>query len=230
METLGELLKKERESQNKDLKKIAKELKISSRYLEALEEDKFDEVTLADIYKKGILRNYARYLKIDEKLVLDLYNQQYEKPVQEEIKREEKKERSFIFVIYIIVGIIILSSFYIAYKSSSKPTVIPQPLPTYTESAKEPYTPTISPIIPPQREVVLTPTIKVVAKERTWIRATYEDKIIFEGILKEGDTKTWTYSYLNLHVGNAGGIEIFYNEKSLGVLGKKGEVIIKKVP
>lgn len=229
METLGELLRKERESQNKDLKKIAKELKISFRYLEALEADKFDEVDLADIYKKGILKNYARYLKIDEKLVLDLYNQQYEKPVQEEIKREEKKERSFVFVIYIIVGIIILSSFYIAYKTTSKPTFIPQPLPTYTESAKETYTPII-PTIPSQKEVLLTPTIKIVAFERTWIRAIYENKIIFEGILKEGDIKTWTYPYLNLHIGNAGGIEIFYNERSLGIPGKRGEVIIKRVP
>ncbi|MGB9857280.1 MAG: helix-turn-helix domain-containing protein [Dictyoglomaceae bacterium] len=221
METLGELLRKEREFQNKDLKKIAKDLKISSRYLEALEADKFDEIDLADIYKKGILKNYARYLKIDEKLVLDLYNQQYEKPIQEEIKREEKKERSFVFVIYIIVGIIILSSFYITYKTTTKPTVIPQPLSTYTP---------IIPTIPSQKETILTPTIKVVAFERTWIRAIYENKIIFEGILKEGDIKTWTYPYLNLHIGNAGGIEIFYNERSLGVPGKKGEVIIKRVP
>ncbi|MCX7845788.1 MAG: DUF4115 domain-containing protein [Dictyoglomaceae bacterium] len=235
MPTLGELFRKEREAQSKDLKKIAIELKISSRYLEALEKDEFDEVHLADIYKKGIIKKYSQYLKINENLALELYKQQYEKPILEEIKREEKKEQSFIFLIYIIVGIIILISVYIGYKSTIKPKVPSLPsLPTYTqptltETTREIYTPTIIPNIP-KKEKELISEIKIVANERTWLRAIYNNQVVFEGILLKGDVKIFTYSYLDLHIGNAGGIEIFYNDKSLGILGKKGEVIIKRVP
>lgn len=232
MVTLGELFRKEREAQSKDLKKIAMELKISSRYLEALEQDKFDEINLAEIYKKGIVKKYSQYLKIDENLVFELYKQQYEKPILEIIKKEEKKEQNFIFLIYMIVGIIIFFSIYIGYKSASKPKIIPS-IPTYTqptltETIEEIYTPTKT--FEPMEEKKLTHNIKIIANDRTWIRAIYEDKVVFEGIMLRGDIKIFTYSYLNLHIGNAGGVEIFYNGKSLGILGKKGEVIKKIVP
>ncbi len=233
MTTLGELFRREREAQNKNLKRIATELKISSKYLEALELDKFDEIDLADIYKKGIVRNYAKYLKIDENQALELYKQQYIKPILEETKREEKKEQNFIIFIYIIVGIIILISIYLGYKSTLKPKPSPQTspptytLPSFTESIKETYTPTVVSDI---QKKELIPNIKIIAFDRTWIRAVYNDKFVFEGILNKGDMKTFTYSYLDLHIGNAGGIEIFYNGKSLGILGKKGEVIIRRIP
>jgi len=224
METLGELLKKERESQNKNLKSIAKELKISFEYLKALEEDNFDKLNLPEIYKKGILKKYVNYLKLDEKLAFDLYNKQYEKPIIEEIKKEEKKSKSLIFLIYIIVGSIIALSFYVAYKTYSKPS----PLPTQYQEEVKTYTPSI--LTKPTETVVYTPTIKIIAKERTWLRIKFEDNILFEGILKAGESKIFTYSYLDLYVGNAGGLEIFYNDKSLGILGKKGEVIKRKIP
>lgn len=233
MTTLGELFRREREAQNKNLKKIATELKISLRYLEALEFDKFDEINLADIYKKGIIRNYAKYLRIDENQALELYKQQYIKPILEETKIEEKKEQNFIIFIYIIVGIIILISIYLGYKSTLKPKSSPQTplqtytLPSFTESIQETYTPTVVSDI---QKKELIPNIKIIAFDRTWIRAVYSDKVVFEGILNKGDTKTFTYSYLDLHIGNAGGIEIFYNDKSLGILGKKGEVIIRRIP
>ncbi|MEN2984754.1 MAG: RodZ domain-containing protein [Dictyoglomaceae bacterium] len=233
MTTLGELLRKERESQGKDLRQIALELKISSRYLEALEQDKFDEVNLADIYKKGIIKKYSRYLNIDEKFALDLYEQQYEKPILEENKKEEKREQTFIFFIYIIVGIIILTSIYIVHRSTSNLKLSSTPLtytyPTFTEIIKESHTPTIVSEISKEKQK-LSHNIKLVAHDRTWLRVFYDNNIVFEGILLKGDVKIFTYSYLDLHIGNAGGIEIFYDDKSLGILGKKGEVIIKRVP
>ncbi|PMQ02218.1 MAG: transcriptional regulator [Dictyoglomus sp. NZ13-RE01] len=232
MQTLGEIFKKERERQNKSIKEIANILKVSARYLIAIEEDKLDEIDVADIYKKGIIRNYARYLGIDENEAISLYETQYQKPIIQEIKKVERKQKSFVYLIYGIVFVIIIISFYLIYKSSkSVPPEVPKTFTytytytyneTYTEQEKETYT--------ASQVEVLTPTIKVKAYDRCWVRVSYDNKVVFEGTLKSGDEFTWTYPYLEFYVGNAGGIEIFYNDKSIGILGKKGEVKKVKVP
>ena len=144
------------------------------------------------------------------------------------------------YVIIAVVVVILLTTIFISSYFQSRS--ITQKEPTYTlysisnqqESSYTyflgSFTYTSTETIFPQGENTLSSTIKVCANERTWIRVFNDEKIIYEGILNKGDTLTWTYTSLYFHIGNAGGIEIFYNEQSMGVLGKRGEVIKVKVP
>lgn len=72
MESPGRILKKEREIRNISLEKICSFTKIKEHHLEAIEKDRY-ELLPPPLYVKGYLKVYARYLALDEKDILHLY-------------------------------------------------------------------------------------------------------------------------------------------------------------
>jgi cytoskeletal protein RodZ len=73
MASLGEQLRNTRESKNISLEDASKDVKISMRYLKALEECDYSEFP-AQTYIKGFLTNYAKYLGLDPKSMLAQYS------------------------------------------------------------------------------------------------------------------------------------------------------------
>jgi cytoskeleton protein RodZ len=65
MTSIGETLRGERLRRNLDLDEISRELKISKRFLEAIEAEKFDKLP-GGIFTKAFVRQYARLLGLDE--------------------------------------------------------------------------------------------------------------------------------------------------------------------
>jgi cytoskeleton protein RodZ len=63
--SFGERLKKEREKQRISLDDVSLSTKIGTRLLQALEEEKFDQLP-GGIFNKGFVRAYARHLGLDE--------------------------------------------------------------------------------------------------------------------------------------------------------------------
>jgi cytoskeleton protein RodZ len=69
-------------------------------------------------------------------------------------------------------------------------------------------------------------TLKVVATEKTWMRIIPDDQQAIDVLLQPKETASWsTRGQFNITVGNAGGVEIFFNGVSQGLLGKSGEVV-----
>ncbi len=65
MGSFGERMQREREMRGVTLEEISESTKISSRCLQALEEEEFDKLP-GGIFNKGFVRAYARHLGIDE--------------------------------------------------------------------------------------------------------------------------------------------------------------------
>jgi cytoskeleton protein RodZ len=65
MTSLGETLRRERLKRNLDLDQVSRELKISPRFLEAIEEEQFDRLP-GGVFAKSFVRQYARLLDLDE--------------------------------------------------------------------------------------------------------------------------------------------------------------------
>ena len=65
MESFGARLKREREQRKITLDDIAVSTKIGTRFLAAIEEDRFDQLP-GGIFNKGFVRAYARHLGMDE--------------------------------------------------------------------------------------------------------------------------------------------------------------------
>lgn len=71
MQSIGERLEDARKRKGISLREAAEATKIRSDFLASIEQNKFD-FELPEIYKRGFLKNYARYLKLDpEKIVAD---------------------------------------------------------------------------------------------------------------------------------------------------------------
>lgn len=70
--SFGGWLRRQREIREIPLREIADVTKISMRYLEALESDRFD-VLPAPVFAKGFLREYSRYVGLDPDEVVNSY-------------------------------------------------------------------------------------------------------------------------------------------------------------
>ncbi len=65
MTSIGETLRQERLRRDLELEQISRELKISSRFLEAIEGEQFEKLP-GGVFAKSFVRQYARYLGLDD--------------------------------------------------------------------------------------------------------------------------------------------------------------------
>lgn len=90
--TLGEKLTKFRSEARLSIADAAKATKIQAKYIEFLERGQYGKLP-ADVYVRGYLRSYARYLNIDESMLVRLYDQ--ERNITSNIHPETPKRNVF---------------------------------------------------------------------------------------------------------------------------------------
>lgn len=90
--SFGAWLRRQREAREINLRDIAERTKISLRYLEAMEQDRFD-VLPAPIFAKGFLREYARYVGLSPDEVVNHYLSVHPPLLGEERKEQARKDR-----------------------------------------------------------------------------------------------------------------------------------------
>jgi cytoskeleton protein RodZ len=74
-------------------------------------------------------------------------------------------------------------------------------------------------------------TLKAVTTEKTWMRIRDDEGQVSDVLLQPKETSTWTARrQFYIIVGNAGGVELFFDGVSQGRLGKSGEVIHLVLP
>lgn len=73
--TLGEKLKKLRGNLRLSLAEVSRHTQIQIRHLEFLENGQYDKLP-ADVYVRGFLRSYARYLNLEEGALIKLYEKE----------------------------------------------------------------------------------------------------------------------------------------------------------
>ena len=67
-------------------------------------------------------------------------------------------------------------------------------------------------------------TVSLHATARVWTRATVDGRVAYEGILVEGDRRSFTGRAVDLHLGNAGGAQLTVDGRSRGSPGRPGQV------
>jgi cytoskeletal protein RodZ len=72
---LGELLKNKREEKGLVLSQVSESTKIPQKLLRALEEGRYDSFA-SDVYLKGFLKNYAKFLGLDTSMALAIYRRE----------------------------------------------------------------------------------------------------------------------------------------------------------
>jgi transcriptional regulator with XRE-family HTH domain len=250
---LGEILQKEREKQNLTIKDIERDTSIRALYIESIEKADYD-VLPGEVYLKGFIKTYANYLNLDGTEMLKKYYEeknaslpQEEIPVTETVKpqilkppastkieaastkndfkeRVEKSRKTQQVLIGVVLAGLVVGGLYWGFSSDDSPEKTVTKAPTATVA------------VPKVKEKAVTSEKKYEGVELTakfngkcWTKVIADDKTIYEGTPKDGESLSWKADKeMVMTVGNAGAVQVTYNGKSLGEIGKTGDVLTKK--
>ena len=81
-----------------------------------------------------------------------------------------------------------------------------------------------------RKEIAESYQITMEARELTWLRITADQNPPYQILMKPGEKIQKSASSFVIDVGNAGGIDIEFQGKSLGNLGERGQVVHLKLP
>ncbi|MBN1222631.1 MAG: helix-turn-helix domain-containing protein [Candidatus Aminicenantes bacterium] len=231
MIAIGQDLKRERELRGISLKEIADSTKINIRFLQALEDDRLD-ILPEKFFVRGIIREYAKYLGLDENDVLNKYHEALQ---NEKHEREVKKRlgpglpKNIInavrlaalgaFLIAVLIGL-----FFIFGKSKSTPP------PDKSEPEAMAQEQIVSPV-----EVIETPKVEEKEPEElnleftfhqdTWIQIYADGEKVYSGIrLQGGKYQAKAKKEMVIDLGNAGGLSYTINGKPGIPFGRPGSV------
>jgi cytoskeletal protein RodZ len=248
--SFGEELRREREIRGISLKEIADATKISRRFLEAIERN--DHKTLpAPVFTRGFVREYARYLGLSSEEMVNRYNfaaagddrieksDHLERLVHPEPTVEPKPlkksgippaysrltDRNVIMTVLIVAALAGVTWWAITTKRLRTSTEPAAPV-----VAVVPSTATAAPLAPPSAPppastAPLQLTMQVT--EDSWITLFVDDERVINDVVTAGATRTFEAqkAFRFATVGNAAGITLTLNGKTLPPLGDDGEVV-----
>jgi cytoskeleton protein RodZ len=247
MTSVGEILRRERQAQGREMLEIAEDLCITQRYLRAIEEDDIKSLPGTFFYK-SFVKQYASLLGLDEEkllagvdaltaseepLPLPGANPKYhplrevDPIVADSNRRYFSDRRVGLSVAALAVVLLGCSGFYTWWNktprgsqaATNRVTAIP------VASVKNTSAPTVDVTTETGPDGVNHVVLNLSATETTWLSITSEGKNIFSGILEPSQTKTLRASDVaKMKVGNAGGLDVRWNGKPIGPIGPRGQV------
>lgn len=253
-------LKALREANGLSLPDIFSTTRVGLIYLAAVESGEFNRLPppvyardfirkyarTAGIDEEPILDRYEKYLG---RLQPTTEETEIQKPWPETGGRNRFLFASLAAVI--IAGVLVLALFL--YDQAGKPAspppvadsappapVMPEPAPAAeapassvqaTTAAAEPVTASPGAAIQPPAAEAKMYRLVIEAREPTWLRIAEDRNQAYEALLKPGDKIERTASdYFQLDIGNAGGINLTFQGKPLGSIGKLGQVVHMRLP
>jgi cytoskeleton protein RodZ len=237
MTNLGASFKKARESKGLSLDQIARETRISTRFLTAIENEEF-HLLPGGIFNRGFVRSFAQAVGLDPDQAVSDYDQlaSIRDPGDiGSVTPPAPKGERYLYPIAIGVLAVAIALFYIATRESGRtgdnrgltPPAAVQPSAPVSVQESTPTTP--SPTSEPTERglpATQTLTLDVEARERTWIKVTSDGNSVNSGeVLQPGMTRKFTAeNSISISVGNAAGLTLKVNDMRLKPLGRSGEV------
>ncbi|PKM89978.1 MAG: hypothetical protein CVU87_03590 [Firmicutes bacterium HGW-Firmicutes-12] len=239
MENIGSALRQARLEKNISLEEIEKSTKIRRVYLEALENEDWNVIP-GNVYLKGFLRSYVRYLGLNEeeyltaiKMVTTPTPETEPIPDKIELPGRPKKRNAIIFG-FIAVLILFISQY--VYQQVLNPPNSERNVPI-NQSGEQ-----ITPEVPDENdddanqgkeeideEISQIDLVIKVVKNRCWMEIKSDGKVLYEGTLRQGEEMSFlglTNVYFRL--GNAGDTEVYMNQSLIPSLGIGGDVVNKE--
>ncbi len=236
MGTLGQYLHDARLAKSIDLRDAAQQTRISHQYLKALEEEDFSKLP-GEVFVKGFLKNYSRFLNLDESEVMKRYAQLKPKPqaasssapapsasTDRAIMPAEREAQKGTPVEPFVWGAVILIVLFV-FLFSSLPTRtsknVPQKAVPAAPDVVSRETATAAPVIVQEKLY-----LEVVAIEDTWLLVRTDDSPQKKAVLKKGESLTWSADQrFVLGYGRTGALKLSLNGVELTVNGPKEAVV-----
>lgn len=243
MPSLGEDLKRAREERGVTLRKISESTHIGMRFLQAIENDTYDELP-GGIFNRSFVRSYARHVGLDEDQVVARYDQQFAEKGGEPQKTSvnyldgfEERSSSGRFWLPALIFMILCAGAYAAYQysvTSSDDVAVqatPTPEPTATAAPSITPAPSESPSpSPSQNAQVGELRLRIAATNGDcWTRIKIDDQPPQEKTLRSGDALDFVASdKLTIDLGNVAAVSAEINGKPMKLEPTQG-VRIKNV-
>ena len=236
----GQMLQAAREEKQWSLTHTEEITKIRVRYIQALEEEKYD-ILPGTTYVKGYLRTYAKQLGLNSDEIIDLYNASAKPesiPVFETPDKLEKVRLLWVrpsiigsIAVLTIVLVIAIKVFLTQSGNILDTSFVPAALPSAPQTEQTTPAPNNTSVVPDPTNVVANTQEGLIAQlvftQPCWIEVRVDGQPTLQGTFTAGTTKEVkaTSKIELVSVGNAGGLSIALNGKALPSLGKAGQVL-----
>lgn len=235
---IGEALRKARVEKGYSLEFLEEATKIRAKYLEALENEKFD-VLPGQVYAKAFLRTYAKFLGLDmEEIIREFLDGQnesrsdeihLEKDEQEAKFNGDGKKWKYLVAGLAVVTLLGVNAFYNTDRTEENKPDLPKSVQKPPATGKTAEPPKQAPEAGEQPAAQGVKVILKVSDNESWMQVVADGNTVFSGMVAPGEMKNFqAQEKIFLHVGNAGAVEVNVNGKDLGRLGEKGKVV--KIP
>jgi cytoskeleton protein RodZ len=248
----GEILKERREALGVDIQEVATILKISSKYLSAIENDNFDDLPVT-VYTIGYIRCYAKYLEVDADPVIAKFTSHLSSPKPSTIipvsSSRQKVSVYFYAMLVVLAGLSVFTVYTYTMKGRITAAKDPKPIPSAKQKIVTPPAPVVVASVPAAKPEETVPAekktnetapaaidknshrLEIKSTDTVWMRISYEDGKTEEVTLRSGASRQWEFKGVaKLKIGNAGGVMLNFDSKDLGAPGNKGEVLTLTLP
>ncbi len=245
MLTVGQKLREARIRQGREIKPIADELRISSRYIQAIEAENWDQLP-SGFFGRSFIRQYAVVLGLDptEYECAIPSEAPAEEPIQTQAIVHQQKSWDiavpplvaprgkgiFDLKMWAAVGGLVLavvagSNLYSWYEEGRNG----RPVEKVAQTAKAETVQTGA-VTKPESSFGLSKaegllSLSVAATEATWLEISSNGQRLFSGLLEVGQTQKFDKTEsARMVVGNAGGVVIRRSGRDIGPIGERGQV------
>lgn len=241
---IGETLRAARRRHGRSLADAAAETRVREAYLAALEEEEFHALG-GDVYAKGFLRSYAKFLGLDATPLIEAYQAEYEdeeapsqmsqRPLAPSMPRERRSGPAVIVVAAGALLLVLAAVGLVVGDGDEEPQARDRgPAPVETESP-ETEVPARTDAPSPSPTPTPTPTTTVegievaltVTGSESWMRVQVDGETVLEGPQSNGFSRTFSGEQeILLRVGDAAAVSVEANGEDQGSLGAPGEVVV----
>ncbi len=247
MGSLGETLRQARLDRGVSLTDAEDETRVRRRYLESLENEDYSALP-AQVYTRGYIRTYARYLGLDPEATLDLYSPGRTREERSAIRPATPRLSggqpvSLQIFLWLAGGLLVvfcgayLWTQYNSFRESVSgpdttarvPVASAEPVATIAPSPQIPGQPvSVGPLASP-RPASPTPERGIVLEfrttDRTWLVVWVDGTSQLQTTLPAGSTRSFSANnQVRIRVGNAGAVQASINGESQGALGERNQV------
>ncbi len=233
--SIGERLRQAREAIPASLAEASRATRVRVDFLEAMERDSFTFIS-GRVYVVGMLRSYARWLRLDEAEIAREYDRIYgaaeapalaeslatrnERSMRVQRPRKPQWAMAAAAAIAIIVVLLLFSLLGGGGNVAAPPPVPSSPTPSRT------ITPTPTPTVVGGFNGVQL--VVSVTGTSSWMRVvagnTTPQLVAFQGTMQQGVTRTFSaVDLLRLQIANLGAVRVSLNGRDLGPLGQAGQ-------
>jgi cytoskeletal protein RodZ len=231
MGTLGAYLITAREALGIDLHEAAQRTRISLQYLDALENENFTKLP-GEVFVRGFLKNYARFLNVPEAEVMKLYGEitgaqpviapsapRSTGPVTpvpcEPKKKEEMPLEPFVWGTALFIALIVLLFTSLPRRHAETPS------PQTSSVSISPPAPGVVPGV--QSEKL---SLEIAAVEDAWVLVRIDSSPQKKAVLSKGESVTWIADErFLLSYNKIGAVKLTLNGKELLVTGPASAVV-----